>query len=367
MKNTKTIEYENLRRVNQKLFYEYKASFQDLLNSGWYILGNKVNLFENEFSNFCGVKKCIGVASGLDALIIALDAYSFPKGSEVIVPSNTYIATILAIVRSGLKPILVEPNLQTYNIDPHKIEERITLRTKAILVVHLYGKSCQMDLIMKLSKKYSLKVLEDCAQAHGAMFKEQKVGSFGVGCFSFYPTKNLGALGDAGAITTNNEKLAEKIISLRNYGSSQKYFNEDLGYNSRLDEIQAGFLSIKLKILDEITHHKRELANIYMAGLDEKFIKPVVNKSHYDVFHIFSIRYKHRDFLRKYLLDNGIKTEVHYPVPPHKQKSMSGLIAGKYPISQKIHDTTLSLPISFFHSKNDIYRVVEVLNKYSKQ
>ncbi len=356
------IEYENLKKVNDKLFDKYKESFDAFLKSGWYILGKNVSKFENDFASFCGTNYCVGVASGLDSLTLAIDAFSFPKGSEIIVPSNTYIATILAIVRNGLIPVLVEPDIKTYNIDASKIEERITDKTRAILVVHLYGKACEMDSICEISDRHNLKIIEDCAQAHGAMYRGKKVGSFGVGCFSFYPTKNLGALGDGGAITCEDTVYADKIKSLRNYGSNTKYHNDDLGYNSRLDEIQAGFLSIKLGILDEITKHKRELAKIYHNNLDERYIKPKVTESCFDVYHIYNIRTLNRDILQAYLLKNDIKTEIHYPIAPHSQKSMVGMIDGEYPLSDKIHKSTLSLPISFFHTREDILRVVEVMN-----
>lgn len=358
------IEYENLKKANEKLFDEYKDNFDKFIQGGWYILGDQVAKFENEFSKFCNTEHCIGVASGLDALILAIDAFDFPKGSEVIVPSNTYIATILAIIRNGFTPILVEPNIETYNIDTAKIEDKITQNTKAILVVHLYGKACRMDKIIQISKKYDLKIIEDCAQAHGAKFEDQKVGSFGVGCFSFYPTKNLGALGDAGAIVCNDKKYKEKIKSLRNYGSSEKYYNDDVGYNSRLDEIQAGFLSIKLKILNDITRHKRVLAKIYLDNLDDRFIKPVTHEDYFDVYHIFNIRCKKRDKLKAYLLKEGVKTEIHYPVAPHKQKSLHNVIEGVYPISELIHKTTLSLPISYFHTEKDIMTVCKIMNQW---
>lgn len=358
------IEYENLKKVNEELFTKYKSNFSEFIQSGWYILGKQVEIFEKEFSEFCNTKYCIGVASGLDALVLALDAFGFPKDSEVIVPSNTYIATILAIVRNGFKPVLVEPDIETYNIDPSKIEEKITSKTKAILVVHLYGKSCDMEPIVKLSEKYSLKIIEDCAQAHGAKYKDKMVGSFGVGCFSFYPTKNLGALGDAGAITTNDKQLFLKLKSLRNYGSSKKYYNDEIGYNSRLDEIQAGFLSIKLRVLNDITNHKRKLAKIYFDNLDNKFIKPVLESEYFDVYHIFNIRHKNRDKLKKYLLENNIKTEVHYPVAPHKQNAMRDVIHGDYPISEEIHSSTLSLPISYYHNNKDVMKVCEVMNEW---
>ena len=358
------IEYENLRLVNEKLFDKYKDSFDKFLNSGWFVLGGQVAQFEEDFARFNSTKHCIGVASGLDALILAIDAFKFPKNSEIIVPSNTYIATILAIVRNGFKPILVEPDINTYNIDPTKIEEKINKSTKAILVVHLYGKACDMDPIIDIAKKYDLKIIEDVAQAHGAKYKGKLVGSFGVGCFSFYPTKNLGALGDAGAITTDDDNLAKIFRSLRNYGSDKKYYNDELGYNSRLDEIQAGFLSVKLEILDDITNHKRELAKIYLENLDNRFIKPIVDEDYFDVYHIFNIRHKKRDELKTYLFENGIKTEIHYPLAPQKQKAMQGIIEAEYPISEEIHNTTLSLPISYFHTKEDIIKVCQVMNRW---
>jgi dTDP-4-amino-4,6-dideoxygalactose transaminase len=360
------IEYENLKKVNEKLFDKYQDSFNEFIKSGWYVLGNQVSKFEEEFANFCDTKYSIGVASGLDALIIAIDALDLPKNSEIIVPSNTYIATILAIVRNGFKPVLVEPDIKTYNINPNKIEDKITKNTKAILVVHLYGKACEMDKICEISKKYNLKIIEDCAQAHGAKYKSEKVGSFGIGCFSFYPTKNLGALGDGGAITCDDESYMQKIKSLRNYGSNIKYYNDDLGYNSRLDEIQAGFLSIKLEILDDITNHKRELAKIYLETLDDKFIKPAIDKDYFDVYYIFNIRHNKRDKLREYLLVNSIKTEIHYPLSPNKQHSMQEFVQGNYPISEEIHNTTLSLPISYFHTKEDVIKVCKILNNWNE-
>ncbi|HRP60790.1 MAG TPA: DegT/DnrJ/EryC1/StrS family aminotransferase, partial [Vicingus sp.] len=286
--------------------------------------------------------------------------------SEVIVPSNTYIATILSVLQNNLKPVLVEPNISTYNIDPYKIEAAITPKTKAIVVVHLYGKSCDMDPILALCKKYNLKLIEDCAQSHGATYKSIKTGTFGeFGAFSFYPTKNLGALGDAGAILCNDNDLEKKIRRLRNYGSDVKYYNEVVGYNSRLDELQAAFLSIKLKKLDEINTHKRNLASIYLNELKSDFIKPVVHTDYVDVYHIFNIRHQKRDELKEYLLKNDIKTEVHYPVSPIKQKALQGLLDQyEFPISEEVHRTTLSLPISYFHTEENVNRVVEVMNKF---
>lgn len=360
------IEYENLGKLNVPFFEEFEKVFKETLESGWYILGNKVQTFENQFSMYCNTKHCVGVANGLDALILALRAFDFEKGDEVIVPSNTYIATILSIIHNGLKPVLVEPNIATYNIDPLKIEEKITSKTKAIMVVHLYGKMCEMDAIMTIAKKHKLKVIEDCAQAHGASYKNIKAGNWGdFGAFSFYPTKNLGAIADAGAMTTNDLELADKIKTLRNYGSKTKYYNELVGYNSRLDEIQAAFLSVKLKKLDAINQHKRNLAKLYLNGLKSDFIKPVVHSDYIDVYHIFNIRHENRDALKEYLFQNQIKTEIHYPVAPNKQHAMVGIIDNEVtPIAEQIHKTTLSLPISFYHSEEDVLRVIEVMNKF---
>jgi dTDP-4-amino-4,6-dideoxygalactose transaminase len=358
------IEYENLKKSNQVLFTRYNESFNKFLDSGWFVLGKKVSDFEKKFATFCNTNHCIGVGNGLDALILAINAYDFPKGSEIIVPSNTYIATIIAIVKNGFKPILVEPDIETYNIDSKKIEEKINSKTVAILVVHLYGKVCDMNEIGKISKNFNLKIIEDCAQAHGAKYDNKTAGSFGIGCFSFYPTKNLGALGDGGAVTCNDHSFEKKIKSLRNYGSSIKYFNDDLGVNSRLDEIQAAFLCIKLEMLDEITSHKRRLAKIYLDNLNDNFIKPIVSDQNYDVYHIFNVRHKKRDNLKEYLLEKKVGTEIHYPVSPNKQKCMKDIIHGTFPISEEIHDTTLSLPISFFHSDQDIHYICDVMNAW---
>jgi dTDP-4-amino-4,6-dideoxygalactose transaminase len=359
-----TIEYESLLKTNIEFKNSYLEAFRSVVESGWYILGSKVKTFESEFAQYTDSKHCIGVASGMDALILALKVYDFPAGSEVIVPSNTYIASIFSILHCNLKPVMVEPNIGTYNINPSLIEEHITSKTKAIMVVHLYGKSCNMNPIMDIAHRYQLPVIEDCAQAHGAKFEGKQVGTFGIGAFSFYPTKNLGALGDAGAITTMDNELAIKFRSLRNYGSEIKYQNEYVGYNSRLDEVQAAFLSVKLKFLKEITDHKRNLASIYLSELKQDFICPQISENQFDVYHIFNIRHPKRDDLKEYLIEQGIKTEIHYPIPPHKQKSMQGIITGNYPISEEIHQTTLSLPISYGHTKEDIYRVVESMNKF---
>lgn len=360
------IEYEDLGKTNKKFFEEYSKVFKETLESGWYILGDKVKTFEKKFAEYNQQNFCIGVNSGLDALILSLRAFNFPNNSEIIVPSNTYIATIIAIIQCGLKPVLVEPNILTYNIDPTKIEEKITENTKAIIVVHLYGKSCEMAPIIKLKNKYNLKLIEDCAQSHGAKYNGKLTGSFGdFGAFSFYPTKNLGALGDAGAVTTDEENLVYQIRMLRNYGSNIKYYNEVVGYNSRLQEFQAAFLIVKLKYLNEIIEHKRKLAMLYVSYLKEDFIKPVVDSNYYDVYHIFNIRHPKRDNLKAYLLKNEIKTEIHYPVPPHKQKALKEILSNKnFPISEEIHNTTLSLPISYGHNESEILKVIDVMNKF---
>ncbi len=360
------IEYENLAKLNQSFFQEYQQAFTETLQSGWYILGNKVKKFEEEYAVFCQTKYCVGVANGLDALTLSLHHYQFKKGSEVIVPSNTYIATILAIIHNGLQPVLVEPDISTYNIDPERITEKITERTVAIMVVHLYGKLCNMEAIMKIAGKYQLKVIEDCAQAHGAHYKGKIAGSFGdFGAHSFYPTKNLGALADAGAITCNDDTLREGVATLRNYGSHQKYYNKRVGFNSRLDEIQAAFLSIKLRQLKKINEHKRNLAKLYQEHLKKDFILPQLHPDYYDVFHIYAIRHPQRNKLKDYLLQQGIKTEVHYPLPPHQQEAMKDILGKEeYPLASEIHETILSLPVSYMHTEEEIYTVIEVMNKF---
>jgi dTDP-4-amino-4,6-dideoxygalactose transaminase len=362
---TMMIEYENLARVNKPYLDQFKTTFGEVLDSGWFILGKKVENFEQEFADYNEVKYCAGVASGLDALYLSVKTLEIPTGSEIIVPSNTYIATILSILQSGNKPVLVEPDIKSYNIDPYAIEGALTKDTKAVMIVHLYGKCCDMDPIIEICRKYNVWLIEDCAQAHGATYKGKKAGSFGdVAAFSFYPTKNLGCLGDGGAVITNTEEYYRKIKFLRNYGSGKKYYNTYIGINSRLDEMQAAFLSIKLNALDEINKHKRKLAEIYLKNLKDDFILPEVAEDYFDVYHIFNIRHPQRDKLREYLQRNGIATEIHYPVPPHKQKALAFLSELSFPKSEEIHSTTLSLPISAFHTISDIERVVEVLNAF---
>ena len=359
------IEYESLKKLNAPFFEEYRSVFNQVLESGWYILGEQVRQFESAFAEYNTVTHCIGVANGLDALILALRALPVSVGGEVIVPSNTYIATILAIINAGFIPVLAEPNIKTYNISPVNIKQKITPKTVAVIIVHLYGQPCQMDEIIEICQNEKIFLLEDCAQAHGAEYKGKKVGSFGIGAFSFYPTKNLGALGDGGALTTSDDEIAERVRTLRNYGSQKKYENILIGYNSRLDEIQAAFLRVKLKYLDQINAHKINLAKIYFQNLDTRYILPIESIENKNVYHIFPIRFKNRDALRSYLLENGIGTEVHYPIPPNKQVAYKDFWSEQYPVSEEIHQTILSLPISYFHVEEDIRMVIDRMNSFT--
>jgi len=361
------ILYEDLKKVNQKLIPEYISLLSEELKKGWYILGEQVSNFEKNFAEFHSVDSCVGVANGLDALIIGLKAFDFPLGAEVLVPSNTYIATILSIINCGLKPILIEPFITDYLIDVTKIEENITTKTVAIMPVHLYGKVCDMTTILELAKKYNLKVIEDCAQAHGATHKGQLAGTFGdIGAFSFYPTKNLGALGDAGAILVNDFDLYEKVKALRNYGSDKKYYNKYLGLNSRLDEIQALFLNLKLPYLKQINSHKIRLAAIYDAQITNPIlIKPTLGDDlNINVFHIYPIQTERRDELKLFLSENNIQSEIHYPVAPHNQEGYKSMFKGNYPLSEFLHNHLLSLPISYAHTTEEIYFICEVLNRF---
>jgi dTDP-4-amino-4,6-dideoxygalactose transaminase len=356
------IEYESLAKSNATYMVELEAAASRVIRSGWYVLGKEVAGFEAEFAQYVGTKHCIGVANGLDALILSLEALELPKGSDVLVASNTYIATILAIVRAGHKPVLVEPELATFNIDAGRLGQAITVNTRAICVTHLFGKTCRMDAIAAFAAEHGLKVIEDCAQSHGARLGAKMTGTFGdAGCFSFYPTKNLGAVGDAGAVVTNDDALADRLRHLRNYGSKQKYVNRYVGVNSRLDEIQAALLRVKLPYLEAMTLHKRALAEVYFAHLPDQITQPRQRNDEYDVFHIFGIRYPQRDALRQYLQDHGVKTEVHYPIPPHRQEAMQGILAGEFPIAGELHNTELSLPISVGHTADDVAHVCEVI------
>jgi dTDP-4-amino-4,6-dideoxygalactose transaminase len=361
------VEYENLQKLNAPFAAAFGEASNRVIDSGWFILGNEVKTFEQNFANYCGVKHCIGVANGLDALTICLKCFEFEEGSEIIVPSNTYIATILSIVNAGYKPVLVEPYLATYNIDSSLIESKITEKTKAIMLVHLYGKLCDMKGIKDIADKYNLKIIEDCAQAHGASYNGKKAGSWGdVNAFSFYPTKNLGALGDAGAITTDDDEIAAKIKALRNYGSEKKYYNKYIGFNSRLDEMQAAFLNVKLQKLDDINDKKRILAHYYLTHLSSNFILPILQENHVDVFHIFNIRNDKRNELKSFLESKNVFTEIHYPLPPIEQEGYKELFKGQsFPLAKLIHATTLSLPISYFHSLEDVEYVTNQLNQFA--
>ncbi len=362
MNGSEMIEYESLAQANRALMEELEAVASRVIRSGWYILGNEVSSFEAEFAAFAESKHCISVANGLDALILSIEALDLPKGSEIMVASNTYIATILAILRAGHKPILVEPERETFNIDPERLPAALTSNTRGICVTHLFGKACRMTEIAAFASEHGLKVIEDCAQSHGARYDGRLTGTFGIaGCFSFYPTKNLGALGDAGAIVTDDDAFADRLRHMRNYGSKKKYENAYIGVNSRLDEMQAAFLRVKLRHLDQVTEHKRVLADIYFANLPKWLAQPLRRPAEYDVFHIFAIRHPARDELRQWLLDNGVNTEIHYPIAPHRQKAMQGILSGDYPIADELHATELSLPISAGHRKDEIERVCSLL------
>lgn len=364
------IPFLDLKALNAQYRTDLIEACIKVIDSGWYIQGNECKEFEKEFAEYCGTKYTIGVANGLDALILILRAYKelgiMKDGDEVIVPSNTYIASILAISQNNLVPVLVEPDINTYLINPNKIEEKITSKTKAILPVHLYGQTCEMNKINEIAKKYNLKVIEDSAQSHGAYYKDKRSGNLGdASGFSFYPGKNLGALGDGGAVTTNNEELANTIKALGNYGSHKKYENSYKGINSRLDEMQAAMLRVKLRYLDNEIEKRREIANYYLQNIkNNNIILPTVKVEDNHVWHLFVIRTNKRDELQKYLSDNGIQTLIHYPIPPHKQDAYKKWNNEKYPISEQIHDEVLSLPISGVQSLEDTKKIVKFLNEF---
>ncbi len=365
------ITFLDLKQINAQYRTELIEACTKVIDSGWYIQGNECNEFEKEFAQYCSVKYAIGVANGLDALILILRAYKKLKiindGDEVIVPSNTYIASILAISENNLVPILVEPDINTYNIDVNKIEQSITSKTKAIMVVHLYGQAVEMTKILELGKKYNLKIIEDSAQAHGSYDTQlnKRVGNIGdASGFSFYPGKNLGALGDGGAVTTNDEELANTIRALGNYGSHKKYENIYKGINSRLDEIQAAMLRVKLRYLDNEIKKRKEIANYYLENIkNENIVLPSVTTD--SVWHLFVIRTNKRDELEKYLLDNDIQTLIHYPLAPHKQEAYKEWSSESFPVSEQIHQEVLSLPISGIQSLEDTRKVVKLINDFS--
>lgn len=342
------IKFNDLLAENKLIEKEIKKTINNVVDSGWYILGNEVEKFEEEFADYCNTKYCVGVGNGLEALHLILRAYDIGEGDEVIIPANTYIATALAVSYTGAKPVLVEPNERTYNINPDLIKEKINSKTKAILPVHLYGQPADMDPINKIANQYDLKVVEDAAQAHGALYKGKKAGSLGDAAgFSFYPTKNLGALGDAGAVTTNNKKLAEKIRTLRNYGSHKRYYNKYKGFNSRLDEMQAAILRVKLKYLDKWNNERKEMSYSYIDNINnEDIILPYVPNWADPAWHLFVVRTEERDKIQNYLLEKEIKTKIHYPVPLHLQEAYDEIFLkeGDFPISEKLSKDILSLP-----------------------
>jgi len=360
------IKFLDLKKINQPFEIDFKQKMEQFLEGGWYILGNEVSLFENSFAKYCGVKHCIGVGNGLDALVLILKAYirlgKLEIRDEVIVPSNTYIATVLAILEADLVPVLVEPKLETFNINPDLIESNISVKTKAIMPVHLYGQLAEMDKINAIAEKHSLLVIEDAAQAHGA---EGFRGQNSVKAYSFYPGKNLGALGDAGAITTNDDGLADVLFSLRNYGSKVKYENEIIGVNSRLDELQAAFLNVKLPALDKENNSRREIAKRYLSEIkNDKIVLPFWDNSRNHVFHMFVIRTANRNNLKEYLFENGIETMIHYPIPPHKQKALNEWNSLSFPIAEKIHEEVLSIPINGTLTETEINKIITTLNNY---
>ena len=360
------IKFLDLHKINERFREEIDARIKQVLDSGWYLLGNQDKEFEKNFAQYCGAKHCIGCANGLDALNLIIRAYGFGAGDEIIVPANTYIASILAISENGCTPVLVEPDINTYNINPDLIEEKITNKTKAIMVVHLYGQAVEMEKIWAIAKKYNLKVIEDSAQAHGAIYQGKRTGNLGdASGFSFYPGKNLGCMGDGGAVTTNDDELAKKIRAIANYGSDYKYHHIYKGVNSRLDEIQAGILDVKLPYLDKDNERRREIAKYYRENIkNSKITLPKTYDEKAHVWHVFVVRCDDRDGLQKHLEANDIQTNIHYPTAPHKQGCYSEYAHLSLPITEKIHDEVMSLPISPVMTDEEVKKVVEVVNAF---
>lgn len=363
------IPFLSFEFTNDQIRQPIANAFEDVFNSNWYILGKKVSEFEEAYSKFNQVKRCIGVSNGLDALFLCLKALGIGKGDEVIVPSNTYIATLLAVTYVGATPVLVEPRYTTFNINPELIEKAITAKTKAIVPVHLYGQCCEMDAIMKIAEKNQLFVIEDNAQSQGAMYNGKMAGGFGhCNGTSFYPGKNLGAFGDAGAVTTNDHVLSKKISVLRNYGSEKKYYNEVIGYNMRLDEIQAAFLSVKLKYLMEWTAERQKIANWYNEKLSqiEGLVLPEIADGATHVYHLYVIRVSKRSELQQHLAANGIGTLIHYPIPPHLQKAYHylGFKKGDFPIAEEMADTCLSLPLWPGMTEDNVVEVCSYIKSF---
>lgn len=362
------IPFVSFKPLEEELGNNLQAAFSRVFEKSWYIDGNEDQLFEKNFAEYCGVNYCVGCGNGLDALMLALRALGVGKGDEVIVPVNTYIATALAVTYVGATLKFVEPDINTFNIDPSKIEEKITERTKVIMPVHLYGQPCDMDFIMRMAEKYQLYIVEDCAQAHGALYKGKKVGSFGnVAGFSFYPGKNLGALGDAGASVTNCKEIADKIKALGNYGSDYKYHHIYQGVNSRLDELQAAFLNEKLPFLDKMNADRKKIAQKYLTGINHKdVILPYVLPETEPVWHVFGIRCENREELEKYLNEKGISTNKHYPIPIHLQECYKelGIKEGEFPIAEEVSKTQLSLPLYYGMKEEEIQYVIECINEF---
>lgn len=363
------IPFLNFKDLNVSYKKELIEAIAAVIDSGQYILGPKVKSFEEKFSKYCGVKETIGTGNGLDALTLIIRAYKemgvFREGDEIIVPANTYIASILSITENRLKPVLIEPDINTYNIDVDLLEKNITKKTKAILTVHLYGQISYSDKMQKIARKHGLKIIEDCAQAQGAMYKGKKAGSLGDAAgFSFYPSKNLGALGDAGAVTTNDKNLAKIIRALRNYGSYKKYYNEYKGVNSRLDEIQAAVLLVKLKYLDKENKRRREIAELYLENINNKKLTLPKGDGTSHVWHLFVVSTKNRDKFFKHLLNNGIEPLIHYPLPPHKQKAYSEWRELNFPITEEIHNIVISLPLHPAMISKEISKVIKTCNTF---
>ena len=369
------IPFLDLKKINAQYQAELKEACARVIDSGWYVLGKEVTEFEKEFSAYCETEHCVGVANGLDALVLILRAYIemgvMQKGDEVIVPSNTYIASILAISENGLIPVLVEPDINTFNLDPKLIDQAITAKTKAILTVHLYGQVTGMDEINAIAKRLNLKVIEDCAQAHGALYQgkngnAKKVGSLGDAAgFSFYPGKTLGALGDGGAVTTNDGELAKTIAALRNYGSHEKYKNLYKGMNSRLDEIQAAMLRVKLRYLDNEIQARQAVAQAYLQRINNPLIElPVVEDVNAHVWHLFVIKTSQREKLVSYLTKNGVQSLIHYPIPPHQQDAYQEWQGQSFPISEQIHGQVLSIPISPIMSDEQVDTIINTCNAF---
>lgn len=363
------IKFLDLHKINERYRDELDARIKEILDSGWYLQGKQNEEFSKHFAEFCGAKYALGVANGLDALNLIIKAYGFGPGDEIIVPANTYIATILAISENGCTPILVEPDIRTYCINPELIEEKITPRTKAIMVVHLYGQAVPMQKIWALADKYNLKVIEDAAQAHGAQYRERRAGNLGDAAgFSFYPGKNLGAMGDAGAVTTNDETLFNKIKAIANYGSDRKYHHIYKGVNSRLDELQAGILDVKLRYLEADNAKRREIARYYRDNIKNPLITlPQAYDEAAHVWHVFVVRVKERERFQQYLNDNGIQTVIHYPTAPHKQEAYREYAALSLPVTEQIHREVISLPISPVMTEEEIKTVVQVVNAYENK